>query len=107
MKTIKKRSEFLHVSNVGYCVRMPTFILLGIKSDELVFGFTASKRVGKAHKRNFAKRRMREVSRFLEVQYPDQFVKCVFIAKASLLNVRFDDFKRDALKAFSILIQKL
>jgi ribonuclease P protein component len=65
--TLKKRSEFLRVAAARNMTRTPTIWVQCCYDEELFttvrVGFTASRKVGNAVKRNRAKRRMREISR--------------------------------------------
>jgi ribonuclease P protein component len=65
---LTKRFEFLKVSKSGTSVAKPSFVLqffahaetpAGLEAPSVRFGFTASKKVGCAVKRNRAKRRLR------------------------------------------------
>ena len=66
--TIKKRKDFLRVAKQGLKMVTSTLILqaaqsLCVPDDCCRIGFTATKKLGKAHIRNRTKRRMRAIYR--------------------------------------------
>ena len=70
MTTLKRRPEFLAV-NAGVRASKPGFVLLGlargggephIGADTIRLGLTVTKKIGKAVKRNRARRRLRAVA---------------------------------------------
>jgi ribonuclease P protein component len=62
-------------------------------------GFTATKKLGNAVKRNRAKRRMRAL--FLEHSSSLKDGSYVFVAKAGLFNSSYEQFKTDFTKVLS------
>jgi len=66
-------------------------------------GFTASRRVGGAVKRNRAKRRMRELVRRHAVHFDKQGCDFVLIARPDILNLPFHQLETDLVKCFSSL----
>lgn len=102
---LKKRHEFVKVAQAGTYISRATLVVQSLihesSAPELEFrvGFTASKRVGNAVKRNKAKRRMREVVR-LWIKETATLPSCdiVIIAKTALITAPFikiqDDFKK-------------
>jgi ribonuclease P protein component len=72
--------------------------------SSLRFGFTASKKVGKANKRNFAKRRLKELARYCCQRFhlaPKNPYDIIFIATSKTPRVDFDFLKKDVEFAFS------
>ena len=67
INTIKKRSTFIFVKEKGRFVRSNSFNVQMLKDtslqDMIKVGYTATKRLGNAVKRNKAKRLMRELTR--------------------------------------------
>ncbi|MFZ1990452.1 MAG: ribonuclease P protein component [Alphaproteobacteria bacterium] len=70
MTTLKRRPEFLAV-NAGARASKPGFVLLGlareagephIGAETIRFGLTVTKKIGKAVKRNRARRRLRAIA---------------------------------------------
>lgn len=68
------------------------------KSNQTQVGFTASKKIGNAVKRNFAKRRLRA----LFLQYQDKLISgtYIFVAKKEILELDFSVLQRDLYHAF-------
>lgn len=95
-KVIKKRYVFLDIANHGNSAKAKGIVAVCLKMsipDSLV-GYTASKRVGNAVKRNFAKRRMRALVR----EFSDFFMRgdtFVFIANRNTVDMKFSDLKND------------
>lgn len=107
--SLKKRREFLKVAHQGKYWSRPTLIVQRLDSlsvsdaaSKEIFrvGFTASKRVGNAVKRNKAKRRMREVVHLWLKN--NTFLPAgdwVIIAKKSLITASFKEIQKDFEKA--------
>ena len=92
--TIKKRSTFVHIRNKGVFIRSKNINVQKLFNKDLDgkigVGFTATKKIGNAVKRNKAKRIMRELAKKI-------LIKCktntyyVLIAKTSILDIKFKD----------------
>ncbi len=92
--TIKKRATFVHIRDKGIFIRSKNInIQRLIKQDldgKIGVGYTATKKIGNAVRRNKAKRIMRELAKKI-------LIKCktntyyVLIAKSSILEKRFKD----------------
>ena len=101
IKTIKKRKDFVLSNNFGEKSFNKNFILQKFRPPnqtnfDLMFGFTATKKIGNAVKRNRAKRRMRSlISTFLKENDNlfDHTSTYILIAKKSLISVSFLDLK--------------
>ena len=65
------------------------------ESPVINVGYTASKKVGNAIKRNRAKRRLREVVRLLEPKNIDSHYEYVFIARIETVDVDFKQLRSD------------
>ena len=97
--TLKKRRDFVLSNKYGQKTNNKNFILQEycnpyISDQGLLFGFTATKRIGNAVKRNRAKRRMRALISGLLKEDKILFKeKCsyVLIAKQSILKASFFD----------------
>ena len=104
-QTIKKRKDFVLSNKFGKKFFNKNFILQiynQIEQDQrsLKFGFTATKRIGNAVKRNRAKRRMRAlISLFLKENRLlfDETSSYIIVAKKSLIKASFLDL-RDEMK---------
>ena len=95
--TLRKRRDFILSNKLGQKAHNKNFILQehcnpNISDQGLMFGFTATKRIGNAVKRNRAKRRMKAL--ILSLLKEDNILfkeKCsyVLIAKQSILKASF------------------
>ena len=92
--TIKKRSTFVMVRNQGKFVKGKNINIQILHDQELEnsigVGYTASKKIGNAVKRNRAKRIMRELARKTIINCKTNSYY-VLIAKSSLLDEKFDN----------------
>ena len=104
--TLKKRRDFVLSNKHGQKTHNKNFILQeycnpNIADKVLMFGFTATKRIGNAVKRNRAKRRAREAIRTCSLINTLNQVKFVIILKKTVLKVPFIDLKQDIEKFLS------
>ena len=96
--TIKKRSTFLMVREKGSFIRGKNLnlqILINQDlNDSIGVGYIATKKIGKAVKRNKAKRIMKELAKkiLIKGKINSYFV---LIAKPSLLQTSFEDLFRE------------
>lgn len=104
---LKKRHEFVKVAKEGAYVSSGTLIIQCLSSGlssshepRLRIGFTASKRIGNAVKRNRAKRRMREIVHLWSKE-AGLLPSCdlVMIAKPSLPTAPFKKIQHDFKKS--------
>ena len=95
--TLKKRRDFVLLNKHGQKTHNKNFILQeycnpNISDKAVMFGFTATKRIGNAVKRNRAKRRMRAlISSLLKednILFKEKY-SYVLIAKQSILKASF------------------
>ena len=95
--TLKKRRDFVLSNRYGQKTNNKNFILQeycnpNLSDKELLFGFTATKRIGNAVKRNRAKRRMRALITSLlkqdNILFKEKY-SYVLIAKQSILKASF------------------
>jgi len=92
--TIKKRATFVHIRDNGIFIRSKNINIQRLIDQDLDgkigVGYTATKKIGNAVKRNKAKRIMRELAKKI-------LIKCktntyyVLIAKSSILETKFRD----------------
>ncbi len=91
--TIKKRSTFIMIRNEGVFIRGKNINIQILYNQELEksigVGYTASKKIGNAVRRNKAKRIMRELARKVIINGKINSYY-VLIAKTSLLNEEFE-----------------
>ena len=92
--TIKKRSTFVIVRNEGEFIKGKNMNIQVLHNQNLEksigVGYTASKKIGNAVKRNKAKRIMRELARKIIINGKTNSYY-VLIAKSSLLDEKFSN----------------
>ena len=101
IQTLKKRKDFVLSNKFGKKIFNKNFILQKFSPSDckvLVskFGFTATKKIGNAVKRNRAKRRMRSLISVLLKESAflfDDTSTYILIAKKSLIKASFYDLK--------------
>ena len=101
IQTIKSRKDFVLSNKFGKKIFNKNFILQKFSPPDctildLKFGFTATKKIGNAVKRNRAKRRMRSLISVLlkeSVFLFDDTSTYILIAKKSLIKAPFCDLK--------------
>ena len=90
--TIKKRSTFVHIRDKGVFIRSKNINVQKLLNQDLDgkigVGFTATKKIGNAVKRNKAKRIMRELAKKILIKGKTN-TYYVLIAKISILNTKF------------------
>ncbi len=96
---LKKNSQFSYIYKKGERVHTENFTLFVVKSkfEFYKIGFSISKKLGKANKRNKLKRRMREIVRRLDVP---SYCNYVVMAKENATQLDFDDLKKELTKLF-------
>ena len=109
--TLKKRIDFVLSNKHGKKTFSKNFILQeycksDISDQDLRFGFTATKRIGNAVKRNRAKRRMRAlISSLLKednILFKEKY-SYVLIAKQSILKASFFEMRNQLKQCLSRL----
>ena len=95
-RTIKKRAMFLNVMRHGTIARTKGVVSICQRIDASCsfVGYTASRRVGNAVKRNFAKRRMRALIREFSNEFSPGYA-FVFIANTRTTEMKFAELKSD------------
>lgn len=100
-RRLKKRREFLRVAHKGVYCPAATLIMQLVLADpefpqeNVGVGFTASRRVGGAVRRNRAKRRLREAVRHVLPALDLPMCDIVVIAKAATVDAPFEHLLRD------------
>ena len=101
LATLKKRRDFVLSNKHGQKTHNKNFILQeycnpNLSDQGLMFGFTVTKRIGNAVKRNRAKRRMRAlISSLLKednILFKEKY-SYVLIAKQSILKASFFEMR--------------
>lgn len=100
---LKKRKEFAYLYNNGVAKHSAhiTLVSLPLRNRVLKIGFSVSKKIGKAHIRNFIKRRMRACVREFVPNMLDNH-NVVFICKNGIESISFDMMRRE----IELLIEK-
>ena len=95
--TLKKSAEYKSITNLGCKLYSDSFVFFYHKkehfSENLSIGFTASKRVGGAVKRNLCKRRMKSLAFDLIRLHPLQGYQLVIIARKPISERKYSDIK--------------
>ena len=99
---LRKNNEFSYIYKKGEKFHTDNFVLFAVKSKypNYKIGFSISKKLGKANKRNLLKRRMREITRRY-VNIPS-FYNFVVRAKDNAMTLEFVDIKKE----ITILFEK-
>ena len=111
LKKLTKRSDFLRVQRANLKYVTPSLVVQGVPNSvvghtEARVGFTASKKIGNAVSRNFAKRRMRA----LISRQSDTLVEAtdyVVIARQAMLVKKFSDIEAEMIGAIHALNKKM
>ena len=94
LQTIRKRSTFIMMHEKGRKIQVKNFNIQFLEDQNLnsliYVGFTATKKIGTAVKRNKAKRIMRELARKVITKYGKINSYYVLIAKSSIFEIPFD-----------------
>ncbi len=115
MQVLKKRADFVKLNRLKQSWITPG-IIIQIACREKTpereeehswrVGFTASRKIGNAVQRNFAKRRMRALAYHLLTQMGAKGYDYVLIARPDILTMEFDVLKQDLEKAIVLLHKK-
>ena len=111
LKRLTKRSDFLRVQRANVKYVTPSLVVQSASNSSLGqmttrVGFTASKKIGNAVSRNFAKRRMRA----LISRQSDTLVEAtdyVVIARQAMLVKKFSDIEAEMIGAIHALNKKM
>lgn len=111
LKRLTKRSDFLRVQRANVKYVTPSLVVQSASNYSLGqmsarVGFTASKKIGNAVSRNFAKRRMRA----LISRQSDTLVEAtdyVVIARQAMLVKKFSDIEAEMIGAIHALNKKM
>lgn len=111
LKRLTKRSDFLRVQRANIKYVTPSLVVQTTSNSSLGqmtarVGFTASKKIGNAVSRNFAKRRMRA----LISRQSDTLVEAtdyVVIARQAMLVKKFSDIEAEMIGAIHALNKKM
>ena len=92
---LRKNADFQRVRRLGqsHANRFMVLIALPNKLGHSRFGFSVSKRIGKAVKRNKVKRQMREATRLRMAQIQEGW-DLLFIARVPIERAAYKDIER-------------
>ena len=99
---LQRRSEFLKAASAGRKAAVGGVVLQALpRSDDQParLGFTVTKKIGNAVRRNRTKRRLKEAARLLLQQQPVQGVDLVLIGRDSTAGRDFKALQADLRKA--------
>ncbi len=102
---LKKSKEYYSVFTNGRKISSRNFSLqfLDVKINNVRVGITASKKLGNAVKRNFAKRRIRSLINKVSARTFISFKDYVIVAKKGVLSEKFDALQEE----LKLLFKKL
>jgi len=88
---IKKNNDYRKVYKYGASLANRYVVIFAFKNNLLYkrFGFSVSKKVGKAVKRNFIRRRLKEICRLNEHRFINGY-DYIFIARKGIDNISYD-----------------
>lgn len=95
---LKKRFEFLYLQRYGIRFKTSNVVLIfGSFRSQGRVGFTVSKKIGKAHTRNFIKRRLKHIVRNNSFIYKNRDLVVLPLVKS--VTSSFEELRRDILYA--------
>tara|TARA_B100000965_G_scaffold375172_1_gene367030 strand:- start:238 stop:570 length:333 start_codon:yes stop_codon:yes gene_type:complete len=103
--TIKKRATFVDIRDNGVMIRSDNINIQKLIDQDLDnkigVGYTATKKIGNAVKRNKAKRIMRELAKKILIKGKTN-TYYVLIAKTSILEIKFKDLLEELEKIINV-----
>lgn len=98
---LKRRTEFLKAASAGRKAAVGGVVLQALprSDDQVRLGFTVTKKVGNAVRRNRTRRRLKEAARLLLQQLPVHGVDLVLIGRDSTAGRKFTSLQGDIRKA--------
>ena len=103
--TIKKRATFVHIRDNGVMIRSDNINIQKLIDQDLDnkigVGYTATKKIGNAVKRNKSKRIMRELAKKILIKGKTN-TYYVLIAKTSILEIKFKDLLEELEKIINV-----
>ncbi|GAW93649.1 ribonuclease P protein component [Calderihabitans maritimus] len=98
-RRLRKRADFRKVYQHGRSLAGRYLVVYYLNSgkNKTRFGFSISKKIGKAHERNRIKRTLREVCRKNLRQFKEGF-DIIFIARSKIKGINYHGVEKDLLK---------
>ena len=92
---LRKRYQYQYVYKAGKFVSEKAVAIhyVSSKTNNIKIGFAVTKKIGHAIKRNFIRRRLREITRNLLSNLKQNY-NVIFIAKEAILETDFDELKK-------------
>jgi len=96
---LRKNAQFNFIYKKGERVSSENFTLFVVKSkfESYKIGFSISKKLGKANKRNLLKRRLREIVKISNIP---SFCNYVLLARENAVNLEFETLKKEVKSLF-------
>ena len=101
-RILRGRNEFNEIFSTGQRVSSKHLLLLTKNAEESKFAFTVSRKIGGAVRRNFAKRRLREILRLNQKQLPEN-MHIILQAKPGIERTNFELLSEE----FVVLLKKI
>lgn len=110
--TLKKRKDFVKAAKgfkavVNGLVLQAAFALPKKPVDACFVGYTATKKLGKAHVRNFTKRRLREAARIVMPKNALSGVNYVIIGRHNTTSLNFSYLTKKLTEAVSSVNEQI
>lgn len=99
---IKRSEEFTRAFKEGKYFNSKSFSVYKMDSPCLEFGFAVSRKVGNSVKRNFVKRRLREIVSKKIILFPTRG-RLVFLGKREILRSKFSELEIEFLNLLTKL----
>ena len=98
---LKKAQQFSFIYKKGKRASTGLFTLFSVPSkfSNYKIGYSISKKVGKANKRNKLKRRLREIVKTENL--PKNYFNYVLLARPGAAELNFDQLKKEIIRLFS------
>lgn len=99
---LKRRAEYLRVAAKGRKVATPGLVLQALRRDDagpVRLGFTVTRKIGGAVRRNRTRRRLKEAVRLLLAEYPLSGADLVLIGREGTYTRPFAALQEDLRRA--------
>lgn len=98
---LKKASQFSYIYKKGKRTSTALFTLFSVDSkyESYKIGYSISKKIGKANKRNRLKRRLREIVRTQNL--PQNFKNYVLLVRPGAAELEFEEIQKQVISLFS------
>ena len=101
-RILKGRNEFNEIFDNGRRVSSKHFLLLTRDAEDSKFAFTVSRKIRGAVRRNFAKRRLREILRLNQESLPKK-IHIILQARPGIERTNFELLNKE----FVVLLKKI